>query len=738
MDIFQNDISWRKSLLKSVIFAVATVIILMIILVSSVYFGAFGKLPSAKELEGISNPLASEVYSADSVLMGRYYIQNRLDLRENEMIPSIREALLSTEDARFYSHHGIDVRSLFRVVIKTILLSRESSGGGSTITQQLAKNIFPRNDFGFLSLPVNKIREMLTALRIEHLYTKDEILLLYLNTIPFGEDTYGIKTAARLYFNKSPIELKVEEAAMLVGMLKATNSYNPRKYPERALRRRNVVLSQMEHYDYMSPEETDSLQATPLELRYSSLPYYAGIAPYFREFLRQKLEEWCLSHKKENGETYNLYMDGLRIYTTIDSRMQRSAEEAVREHMRMLQKLFDQEWKNRDIWKTIENTGGSYLLAKTGEDGLKDTTTIPMEVFSWDGDKEERMSLIDSVKYFMRFLQTGFLAMDVTTASIRAWVGGIDFKYFKYDHVLSKRQPGSAFKPLVYLAALQDGIRPCDFYPNDSVVYEDYDNWCPRNADDKYGGSYSVKGALTHSVNTVTAALIMKTGTDMVTDLARKAGIHSDLPDVPSIALGTASISLYDMVQVYRTLASGGLYREPEYLTSITDGTGSVLYQREAKADVSRAFSAEDAEIMTALLENVVNHGTAAAIRSRFNLPGNIAGKTGTSQNHSDGWFIGYTPDIVAGAWVGGEIPSIRFRTFRNGQGSSAALPIFAGFLKRLYADKDFRGMANSSFNISEEVMDMLDCDDYHEQETLRELIQKKVRKFRLFRRRRR
>ena len=735
--LYDSDISWKKGLLRSALFAVAAVISAAIMLVVFVYSGAFGKLPAGEELQSIRHPLASEVFTSDSVLMGRYYIQNRLDLQDGELTPVIREALLSTEDARFYEHGGIDIRSLFRVAFKTILLNHESSGGGSTITQQLAKNLFPRKDYGFLTMPVNKIREMLTARRIEQMYTKDEILELYLNTIPFGEDTYGIKTAAKLYFNKNPRDLNVQEAALLVGMLKATSYYNPRKFPERARERRNVVLSQLEHYGYLPEEETDSLQLLPVELDYSSLPYYAGIAPYFREFLRQDLEDWCSSHKKENGDPYNLYTDGLKIYTTIDSRLQRHAETAVDEQMKRLQGIFDQEWKNRDLWASLQHGEDQYLLAKSGGSLKGDTARSDITVFSWDGEKEKHFSRMDSLRYFMHFLQTGFLALDVHSAAIRAWVGGIDFKYFKFDHVLAKRQPGSAFKPLVYLAALQDGVRPCDFYENDSVVYTDYDDWNPRNADNKYGGSYSVKGALTHSVNTVTAALIMATGTEKVVDLAHAAGIRSDLPDVPSIALGTANVSLYEMVQVYRTIADGGRSRSPFYITGIEDGEGNPLYQNPDTIGSSQAFDHEDAQILTAMLQNVVNNGTGSAIRYHYGLTEDIAGKTGTSQNHADGWFIGFTPDLVAGAWVGGELPGIRFRTFRHGEGSATALPIFAGFLKGVYADTVFSDLKYNTFNISDDIRDMLNCEDYREEVPLQQKILKKLRKFGLFRRHR-
>ena len=739
---FSRNKGLGLKILKYFSLAAGFFFLLFLLFVLFIYLGFFGPLPGKKEISDIRNPFASEVYSSDSVLMGRYYIQNRLDLDDDELTPIIKNSLLSTEDVRFYEHGGIDIRSLFRVMFKTILLSRGSSGGGSTITQQLAKNLYPREKHGFISMPVNKLREMILALRLENIYTKDELLELYLNTVPFGEDTYGIKTASTLFFNKSPGELKIEEVAMLVGMLKATAYYNPRRYPERAKIRRNTVLMQLNHYGKLSQEDTDSLIALPLTLRYSSLPYFAGIAPYFREFLRNELDKRLGSILKEDGERYNLYTDGLRIYTSIDSRMQHYARESVNEHLSYLQNIFNSEWKNRDIWKSMNVAGEAYLKGRLNETVLSDTSSRKMKVFSWEGDSTIRLSSADSVKYFMNFLQTGFLVLDVNTSEIKAWIGGIDFKYFKYDHVLSRRQTGSVFKPLVYLAALQNGIDPCGFYPNDSIVYSEYEDWSPQNADRNYGGEYSVKGALTHSVNTISAALIIETGSDKVINIARKVGIESQIPAVPSIALGTANLSLFEILRFYSTLASGGLRQEPVYLKSITDKKGKILFEEDNKPATERVFTQEETEIMTAMLENVVNNGTAAALRYKYGLYNDIAGKTGTSQNNSDGWFIGYTPSLVAGVWVGGELPGIRFRSMKYGQGAFSAMPVFAKFLQKVYNDSVYSGLKYSSFQISDDVKEMLDCEDFREHPTMpeifRETIIEKLRKWGFLKKRKR
>ena len=678
-----------------------------------IYAGLLGKLPSKSELKSIHHPVASEVYSADSVLMGKYYIQNRQDLKPHEIPSILRDALIATEDIRFYEHNGIDIRSLERVLVKTLLLRNEGSGGGSTITQQLAKNLYPRTNYRFFSLPINKFREMFTALRIEKLYTKDEIIELYLNTVPFGENTYGIKSASLRYFNKVPLYLQTEEAAMLIGMLKATNIYNPHSNYDRALLRRNVVLSQMAKYKYIDTTLKDSLQRLPIELDYVPLPHYAGIAPYFREFLRGEMEEWCEDNLKDEEKAYNLYTDGLKIYTTIDSRLQKYAEGAVAEHMAYLQGIFNKYWSNRDLWKgnpEIEKE----LIAKyvKGEhaDSLK-----KIKVFSWEGDVDKEMNILDSLKYYLQFLQTGVLSMDPKTGEIKVWIGGINHKYFQYDHVMAKRQVGSTFKPLVYLSALENGILPCDFFANDSIVYEEYDNWRPENADHKYGGYYSLKGALTHSVNTVSVNLLMKTGYSNVLRIGKASGINSEMPEVPSLALGTADISLLEMVNAYQAIADKGMFHKRVYIKRIEDKDGKILFQAEPEPDGERIAEEKNVEILIEMMRNVVNQGTAGALRYRYHLYSDIAGKTGTTQNHADGWYIGFTPSLVTGVWVGGEYQNIRFASLKYGQGTFTALPIWAKFMQRVYKDEDFSHLRNDSFRISDEAKQMLDCEDFRD-----------------------
>jgi penicillin-binding protein 1A len=679
--------------------------------------------------------VATEVYTTDGVLMGTYHIQNRQYLEPDQVTTPIRQALIATEDARFYRHRGIDFRSLGRVIFKTLLLGHEESGGGSTLSQQLAKNLYPRRESGFLSMPVNKVREMIMATRIEKIYSKEEILLIYLSTVPFGENTFGIRSASLLYFSKEPRVLSTQEAAALVGMLKANQLYNPVKNPEKALERRNVVLAQMSRKGYLEKEIADSIQTLPLVTRYHPMPHDAGIAPYFREFLRGELDNWCRENRNEAGEPYNLYTDGLKIYTTLDSRLQQYAEESVREHMARLQQIFEEQWQEGDLWSGI--TGEELLINYDGEyrREMVSEKTRPMEVFTWQGPGEREFNTLDSIRHYLQFLQAGFLAMESGSGEIRAWVGGIDHHYFKYDHVRARRQVGSTFKPLVYLTALEQGISPCDYFPNDSVVYEEYDNWAPRNADREYGGFYSLKGGLVHSVNTVSVNLLMQVGIDSVLQLASRAGITTALPAVPSLALGTGNVSLMEMVGVYQAIANRGIGLKPAYLAGIEDRNGKVLFQRRKAEDGVQVCSPENAELMIEMLRGVANRGTASGLRSRYGITADVAGKTGTTQHYTDGWFIGFTPSLVAGAWVGGDLQNLRFKDMQHGQGAATAMPIWAGFMNRAYQDDRWGGLRYETFHISDSTLIKLDCDDFREERPLQFKPFERIRERRFFQR---
>lgn len=705
-------------------------LVLLFFFVLSVYWGAFGQLPTYPDLRNIQNNTASQVYSDDGVLLGKYfYRENRLNADFGDISPSVIQALIATEDARFFEHEGIDLRALFRVFFKSILMQDDSAGGGSTLSQQLAKNLFPREDNGIISMPVAKVKEIFIARRLEQLYSKEELLNLYLNTVPFGGQVYGIKVASQRFFNVDPKYLKTEQAAVLVGMLKANTYYNPSRNPENALTRRNVVLQQMQKSEYLTKVEKDSLQQLPLELDYHPESSNQGLATYFREHLRQELKNVLKDFPKSDGSNYNLYTDGLRIHTSIDSRLQGYAERSVAQHMKKLQKTFDDHWKkgqpfDKKLLTLATEKSARYKKLKAGGMSQKDIIAAfaekrNMEVFSWEKGTEEReMSSLDSIKYYLSLLNAGFLAMDPQNGKIKAWVGGINHEFFHYDHVKSTRQAGSIFKPIVYTAALQSGIEPCNYVDNLLTTYTDYDDWRPENAGGEYGGVYSMEGGLSKSVNTVAVDMIMRTGVDSVIQLAQKLGITSNIPPVPSIALGVADVSLFEMVQVYAAYANGGYRTKPKYLTRIETADGKLIADFENQDEEIREqiLGSDEVAIINKMLQTVVTEGTGRRLNYEFGLTNEIAGKTGTTQNQSDGWFIGFTPKLVAGSWVGGEFPQIHFNSLKLGQGSNTALPIWGNFYQTLLKDKAFQNWNTANFPpLSDSLSMALDCERFLE-----------------------
>ena len=685
-------------------------LLLLVLFYFAVYIGLLGDMPSRRELKAVQNNTASEVYASDGTLLGRYYIQDRTNVKYADIAPAAIHALIATEDARFYKHSGIDVRSLGRVIVKTLLLQHESSGGGSTLSQQLAKNLYPRKNYWFWDMPVNKLREIIIAQKLEDIYSKEALLELYLNTVPMGGNLYGIERASQRFFSTSAGALKPEQAAVLIGMLKATTTYNPRLDAERSRQRRNVVLAQMGKYNYLTPAQVDSLKKLPLKLKYNYTTHNDGIATYFREHLRLELAAWAAGKKKKNGDPYNLYTDGLKIYTTIDAGMQRHAEAAVRKQMTLLQKQFDAHWRGRTPWgrntqvlqAAMHRSDRYKKMMAAGKSESEITAAfrkpVPMQLYGWSGNSKKTMSPMDSLAYYERFLNTGLFSVEPHSGYVRAWVGGINHHIFKYDHVRAKRQVGSTFKPFVYAAALEQGIQPCDYFPNERMMYPAYDNWSPRNADEQYGGEYSMRGALAHSVNTISAQIIMKAGVDKTVDMAHRLGISSTLPEVPSLALGTANLSLQEMVTAYATFANRGYHIDPVYILKITDRNGKVLREHIKDARAAKVLSEKTAAVMLYLMQGVVEEGSAAKLRSQFGLQMDIAGKTGTTQDYADGWFIGITPQLVTGVWVGGESPQVRFRSLALGQGAHTALPIWGDFIRRIAIDPKYKGYYNSHF----------------------------------------
>lgn len=705
----------------------------VVVVFSLIADGKMGYMPSFQELENPNSSLATEVISTNNVVMGRYYLQNRSNITFDNINSNLKNALLATEDIRFWNHTGVDLRALLRVV-KGVMGS-DNAGGGSTITQQLAKNLFPREHRSKIELVFQKFKEWIISVKLERAYTKEEIMAMYFNTVPFSDNAFGIKSAAYVYFGKPVDSLKIEEAAVLVGMLKAPSTYNPRAKPEASLKRRNVVIDQLYTYKFITKEQRDSLFKLPIKLDFHPDTHTEGEAPYFREYLRLWLKDWCEKNPKPDGSTYNIYKDGLRVYVTLDSRLQHYAEEAQREHLSEMQNTFFNYWKDKDPWKDFPvEWDAVYKKCPRYKDLKQQGKTeaqidaalkkpIPMRVFSYDGgEKDTVMSVYDSIRYHRMILQNGFLAVDPESGYIRAWVGGVSYKYFQYDHVNynTKRQIGSTFKPFVYTVAIRDkGYSPCFRVPNQPVTFEAGDprfgllqDWTPKNSDGKYGGTLSLRQGLQNSVNTVSAYLMHEMTPEAVAKLVQSMGVKSDIPLQPSICLGSADISLIEMVGAYTTYANKGVHTEPLFVTRIEDRNGNVL--QDFVAQRNEALDEQTAYVMVELLRQVVLGGTAARLRYRFKLMNDIAGKTGTTQNYSDGWFIGFTPDLVAGSWVGCEDRYIRFKSMQNGQGASTALPIWAKFFQKVYADSaHFRDIVNPNLRFeppAEKLSIELDC----------------------------
>jgi penicillin-binding protein 1A len=713
----------------------------MLILLLSV---VLSDVPGVRDLRAIQNPIASEVYTSDSVLIGRYFVQDRTQVQYDEISPLVIDALIATEDVRFYRHNGVDIRSLGRVLVKSILLQDESAGGGSTITQQLAKNLYPRRDYWLLPMLVNKVREAVIAKKIETIYSKKEILTLYLNTIPFGDNTYGIQAAAQRFFSRNARDLSLDQAAVLIGMLKATHNYNPRLFPKNSLARRNVVLAQMQKYRLLAAPLKDSLQQLPLNLRYKVIEQKEEIAPYFKEYVKSYIQKWCEQNVRPDGSHYDLYSDGLKIYTTIDSRLQSYAERAVARQMQTLQKQFSDHWGKEKPWKDNESIVFDALRRTSRYRKLKDQNFSEKEIlaelskpvytrlFTWEGPKEAEISPIDSIRHHLQFLNAGFLAMDPASGEVKAWVGGINHDFFQYDHVKvsTKRQVGSIFKPVVYAAALEQGVSPCELIPAGQETYIDEEGqlWTPRNMQYDYQVEYSMKGALTYSVNTVSVKLINRAGIENTIRLARDMGVNSEIPDVPSIALGSSALSLFEMTAVYACIANEGISSYPFFVSKIIDRQGNVFNNFKPKISGKRAMSRETAMMVRHMLQSVVQEGTASRLRWKYGIYNDVAGKTGTTQSNADGWFMAMTPHLVIGSWVGADDPRIRFRSTLLGQGSNTALPMVAYFIKDINNDQTYEQLSAARFGmLPYRLRQDLACDLYEINENLWNQIERTV-----------
>ncbi len=683
-------------------------------------WGLFGSMPSFVDLENPDSNLATEVISSDGEIIGKYFEQNRSQLKYSDLPKNFVQALVATEDERFYEHSGIDGRGTLRAIA-----SLGTTGGASTLTQQLAKQLFHGEGSKFLPFRiVQKIKEWIIAIRLERQYTKNEIIAMYCNVYDFGNYSVGVSSAAKTYFSKLPKDLTIEESAMLVGMFKNSGLYNPIRNIKGVTNRRNVVLAQMAKNDIITASQKENLQKEPIVLHFKLESHREGTATYFREYLRDYLKKWVEENKKPDGTDYNIYKDGLKIYTTIDSRMQLHAEEAVSKHMANLQEEFflqsktnknapfvnisdaetqrimNQAMKSSSRWAILKEQ------EKSDEEIIKTfSVKTKMTVFTWKGERDTLMTPLDSIRYYKHFLQSGLMAMDPQTGGIKAWVGGINYKYFQYDHVgQGARQVGSTFKPFVYATAIEQlGMSPCDTIVDGPFMirkgrHNVTEDWEPRNSDNKYRGMVTLKQGLANSINTISAKLIDKTGPEAVVELAHKLGIKSDIPAQPSIALGAVDVTVEDMVAAYSTFANEGVYIKPQFITRIEDKSGVVIY--EPIPESHDVINKDIAFAVIKLLEGVTEGGSGARLRTQGGGSGDnrwtgypylftnpIAGKTGTTQNQSDGWFMGMVPNLVTGVWVGCEDRSARFKSITYGQGATAALPVWAYFMKLCYAD---------------------------------------------------
>lgn len=746
-----------------------------LLLVFALFFfiakGKFGEMPSFRELENPQSLLASDVISRDHAVLGRYFKENRSYISYENLPPELIEALIATEDVRFYSHSGIDLRGLFRVA-KGVLTGDSSSGGGSTISQQLAKMLFPRKDFeSKLDLVLRKFKEWVIAVKLEKSYTKEEILTMYLNKYDFLNLAVGIRSASRIYFNTEPDSLELHQAAMFVGMAKNSSLYNPLRRPELTKQRRNTVLAQMKKYGYINQQTYDSVKVLPLGLDYQKEDFKRGLAPYFREYLRItmgaskpersqyaswqqiKYEEdsvewetnplfgWCKKNFKPDGTNYDLYEDGLKIYTTIDSHMQQYAEQAVETHLKLdLQPDFDKHLKrlrnppfsgdmnNREVNdllnRKIRQSERYRVLRMEGKNfsQIRKVFEQPteMEVFTWQGDVDTIMSPLDSIRHYLSYFRSSFMAMDLGTGQVRAYVGGPNYKHFMYDMVKGgKRQVGSTVKPFLYTLAMQNGLSPCTKVPNvrQQFVMPDGTIWEAKNSGhEREGEMVTLKWGLANSVNQVSAWVMKQFNPQSVVDVMEKMGVYSQIDPVPSMFLGTSDITLYEMVGAYGTFANKGVYTQPIFVTHIEDKHGNVIARfRPERHD---AIDEQTAYLMLNLLRGVIDGGTGSRVRWHpvyGKIEGPVAGKTGTTQNHSDGWFMGVTPQLVAGVWTGADLRSIHFDDISTGQGANMALPVWGRFMKQVYADDSLEYKPDHEFEKPINFIMDLDCDEQND-----------------------
>ena len=699
--------SLLKKTLKYFLVFLSSISLLGILFFFTVYSGIFGPLPDKEALAAIKNEEASLVMSSDNVIIGKFFAENRTNISKNEIPDHLKNALIATEDKRFFNHSGYDLRSYFRVFFKSILWGDSKSGGGSTLTQQLIKNLYGRSKYGFLSMPVNKVKEIIIATRIEEVYNKEELLLLYLNSVPFGEDVYGVEAASHRYFNKSARKLKVEESAVLVGLLKANTYFNPRLHPKHSLERRNMVLTLMEKEKYLTKAESDSLRKLALNLNYENMNAEAP-AGYFVYQVKKKTLEILEDINQKNGTEYDLKKDGLKIYSTLNMQIQQITIDGIHKHLYSMQKVLDNELQNRHVKK-------QWLSKQSKQPGYENSVKRDVEVFDWQGKLTKKMSKTDSLWHYYKMLNASVLITNPKDGAVITWVGGNNFRKLAFDMILSHRQIASAFKPFLYATALENNFSPCSYLENIQKVYPEYDNWEPQNFDHKYTKDSTVAlwYALSHSMNLPTLDLYFKTGSKNLINTCNRLHFPHSNDDSPSIALGTLDLSLYEIVRAYGAFANKGEMIEPVMINKITDAKGKVLFERKI-AQTEKVFEEETTEMITAILQKAINQGTGTRIRNQFAIRADLAGKTGTAQNYTNAWFIAYTPNLVVGTWVGASSPEVHFYS-GSGSGSSLALPIAANVLRAIEKNSTLRKQYLSPFTIPESVYDDINCEPYKE-----------------------
>lgn len=702
--------SMVKKLIKPILISIALLVVLVAFFFGLVYAGVFGKLYTREELKEFSNETASVVQSEDGKIIGKFFSENRTNVQFRELPDHLVQALLAAEDVRFYDHHGVDTRSLIRVLIKSILLRQEEAGGGSTITQQLAKNMYGRADYGFFNTPANKFKEIILANRLEHIYSKEDILQLYFNTVPFGEDVFGIESAAQRYFNKSAGDLKVEEGAVLIGMLKANTYYNPRLNPMNAVRRRNVVLDQMFRYEFIGERSKDSLQQLPMKMDYSNLTTQ-GTANYFLELIKKDLLEIIDKINKTEGTDYNLYKSGLVIETTMNAELQELILGAYKQHLKKMQILIDKQYKRGKGKKQLEIIAEPELK-RMGKDQNVEIKKR-RELFSWDGFYSDSISVKDSLVQELTRLHAGFLALDPRTGAIRAWVGGIDFRRYPYDQIFAQRQIASAFKPVLYAAALESGVGPCQYLDNDPLVFKDLNNWAPQNYDKSFGGKYSVAAALAQSMNIPSINLFLGLPFTNIHKTWTNLGFSQPLEANPSAALGTANASIYELAIAYSAFANGGRKIHPKSIVTVKTAEGKIIYAGQFTTSRERVLTKETSLLMTAMLQKAVREGTGRALAGQYGIQMDVAGKTGTSQDYADAWFAAYNKHLVLVTRVGCNLPKVHFSSGVYGSGGALALPLVGLTLKEIQKSPSLRKKVAVKFDaLSEDLAMQLACED--------------------------